>query len=202
MRTAIAFSSVGILLLAGCSTVSNIKAVGPTDSDLEQTIKARLASDPAMQTANLGVAANASNNQATLWGTLPSEDLRGKAVELAKSAQPNLVVNDKIEVRPPEVSRNDYTEDMARVTRKKAKELGDQVGRSLDDAWLYSKIVTRLAADPDTSALKVHVDVTNKVVTLRGHVESSTAKTEAERLARDTEGVTAVYDHIAVTSGA
>jgi hyperosmotically inducible protein len=201
MRIAIALSAAGILLLTGCSTVSN-KAVGPTDSELEQTIKDRLASDPAIQTANIKVAANTSNNQATLWGTLPSEDLRGKAVELAKSARPNLVVNDKIEVRPPEISRSDYTEDMARVTREKAKELGDQIGRSLDDAWLYSKIVTRLAADPDTSALKVHVDVTNKVVTLRGRVESPAAKTQAERLARDTEGVTAVNDQIEVASGA
>ncbi len=201
MRIVIALSAIGILLLAGCSTVSS-KAVGSTDSDLEQTIKNRLASDPAIQTANIGVAANTANNQATLWGTLPSEELRSKAVELAKSAQPNLVVNDKIDVRPPEVSQNDYTEDMARVTREKAKELGDQIGKSLDDAWIYSKIVARLAADPDTSARKVHVDVTNKAVTLRGRVESPAAKIQAERLARDTQGVIAVYDHIAVTSGA
>jgi hyperosmotically inducible protein len=200
MRIETAISIVGILLLASCSTGSNTKAVGRTDADLEQSIKARLDSDPSIQSANIGVATNAASNEATLSGTLPSESLRLRAVELAKSAQPNLVVTDKIEVRPTEVSRNDYTEDMARSAREKAKELGNQVGRSLDDAWLYSKIVARLAADPDTSAITVHVDVTNKVVTLRGSVGTAEAKTQAVRLAKDTEGVIAVRDLLKVGS--
>jgi len=200
MRSVTVLSIVGILSLAGCSTLSNTKAVGPTDSDLDQTIKAKLALDPSIQSASISVAANAASNQATLWGTVPTESLRLRAVELAKSAQPNLVVIDKIDVRPPEVARNDYTEDMARVAREKAKQLGNQVGRSLDDVWIYSKIMTRLAADPDTSAIQVHVDVTNKVVTLRGHVDSATAKTQAERLAKDTEGVTAVRDLLTIAS--
>jgi osmotically-inducible protein OsmY len=200
MRIATVISIVGILLLASCSTESNTKAVGRTDADLEQSIKAKLDSDPSIKSANIGVATNAASNEATLSGTVPTEAMRLRAVELAKSAQPKLVVTDKIDVRPTEVSRNDYTEDMARSAREKARELGNQVGRSLDDAWLYSKIVARLAADPDTSAIKVHVDVTNKVVTLRGRVGTAEAKTQAERLAKDTEGVTAVRDLLKVVS--
>jgi osmotically-inducible protein OsmY len=200
MRTLTVLSIAGILFVVGCSTGSNPQAAGPTDSSLEGAIKAKLASDPSIQNANIGVAANIAKNEALLTGTLPSEALRLKAVELAKSAQPDLVVTDKIDVRPPEVSRNDYTEEMGRATRQKAQELGDKVGRSLDDAWLYSKIVGRLAADPDTSAIKVHVDVTNKVVTLRGRVASENAKTQAERLAKDTDGVAAVHDLLTVAS--
>jgi osmotically-inducible protein OsmY len=196
MRTAL---SIGvILLLAGCSTLPNTTATGQADTDLAKSIQAKLDSDPGIQSANLSVTANGARNEATLSGTLPSENLRLKAVELAKSAQPNLVLTDKIDVKPPEVSRNDYTEDQGRAARDKAKQVGDQVGRSLDDAWVYSKIMARLAADPDTSAVKVHVDVTDKVVTLRGRVDTITAKTEAERLAKDTEGVTAVHDLLTV----
>jgi hyperosmotically inducible protein len=201
MRIVTVISIVGILLLAGCSTGSNTKAVGRTDADLEQIIKAKLDSDPPIQAANISVSANAASNEATLSGTVPSEGLRLRAVELAKSAQPSLVVTDKIDVKPQEVARNEYTEDMARAAREKAKELGNQIGNSLDDAWLYSKIMARLAVDPDTSALKVNVDVKNKVVTLRGNVDSAKAKTQAERLAKDTEGVTVVRDQLTVASG-
>ena len=198
MRTTTVLFIAGLLLLASCSTTPDSAAAGQRDSDLEQAIKAKLNSDPLLHNANLAVSANATRNEATLSGTLPSEDLRLKAVELAKSAQPNLVLTDKLEVRPPQASRSDYSEDTARTTREKAKELGDKIGRSLDDAWPYSKITARLAADPDTSVVKINVDVTDKVVTLRGSVQTATAKTEAERLARDTEGVAAVHNQLTV----
>jgi osmotically-inducible protein OsmY len=202
MRTAttlsLAFSIGGILLLAGCSTAPNATGTASADSGLEQIVKAKLDSDPSVQAANIGVAANSARNEVTVSGTVPSETLRLRAVELAKSAQPNLVLTDKIQVKPAEVSRNDYTEDQGRAARDKAKALGNQVGKSLDDAWTYSIIMARLAADPDTSAIKVHVDVTDKVVTLRGRVGSVTAKTEAERLAKDTQGVSAVHNLLTV----
>jgi osmotically-inducible protein OsmY len=201
MRIATVISIVGILLLAGCSTEPATKAVGRTNADLEQSIKAKLDSDPPVQAANISVTANAAANEATLSGTVSSEGLRLRAVELAKSSQPNLVVTDKIEVKPQEVARNEYTDDMARAAREKAKELGNQIGNSLDDAWLYSKIMARLASDPDTSAVKVNVDVKNKMVTLRGNVDSAKAKTQAERLAKDTDGVTVVRDELTVASG-
>lgn len=188
-----------LLLLAGCSTGPS--RAGTTDSDLEQSIKARLGSDPAVLAANLHVSANASNNAATLSGTVTSEDLRTRAVELAKSAQPNLTVTDKIDVKPPELSRSDYTEDTARAAREKAKAMGDKVGRSIDDAWLYSKIMAQLAADPNTSAIKVNVDVNDKTVTLRGRVDSEKEKAEAERVAKDTDGVTGVRDRLTVIGG-
>ena len=199
MRIATAILIVGIFLLAGCSSGPSTAVAGRTDADLEQSIKAKLDSEPSIQAANISVTANVASKHVTLSGTVTTEDLRLRAVELAKSAEPNIVLTDKIDVRPPEVSRNEYTEDMARHAREKAKEMGNQIGSSLDDAWIYSKIMGRLAADPDTSALKVNVDVKNKVVTLRGSVDSAQAKTEAERLAKDTDGVAAVHDLITVT---
>jgi hyperosmotically inducible protein len=200
MRTMTVLSLAGILALASCSNVSNPKAAGTADSDLEQAIKAKLASDQSVQSADINVSANAARNEVTLSGTVPSEQLRLRAVDLAKSAQSNLVITDKIDVKPAEASRNDFTEEAAREAREKARQLGNNVGRSLDDAWIYTKIITRLAADPDTSAFKINVDVTDKVVTLRGRVGSPIAKTETERLARDTEGVTAVRDLLTVAA--
>jgi osmotically-inducible protein OsmY len=189
-----------VLLLVGCSG-SNTAETGSADKDLEQAITARLASVPQIQAANITVAASVTRNEAALSGTLPSEELRLRAVELARSAKPGLLIADKIDVKPPELSREQFTDNMASEAREKAKALGNRIGKSLDDAWVYTKIVARLTADPDTSALKVNVDVANGVVTLRGRVESSTAKAEAERIAKDTEGVKAVKNLLTVGVG-
>ena len=71
-----------------------------SNSDLEKAIKARLESDNDIKQAKLSVDADSSENKATLKGQVASQDLRAKAVELAKSAQPGVTINDEIEVRP------------------------------------------------------------------------------------------------------
>jgi osmotically-inducible protein OsmY len=119
-------------------------------------------------------------------------------VALAKSSRPGLSVTDKIDVKPVEVSRSEYTEDMAREARQKAESAGDKIGRSLDDAWIHTKILTKFATNSDTPALKINVDVMDNVVTLRGSVDSTTAKMEAERIAKETDGVKKVNNMLRV----
>jgi osmotically-inducible protein OsmY len=58
-----------------------------------------------------------------------------------------------------------------------------------------------LIADSQTPARKINVDVVNKVVTLRGAVESAAAKAEAERIAKETEGVGRVRNLLKVAVG-
>jgi len=71
-----------------------------SDSDLEKAIRAKLESDAQLKDAKLDVDANADKNEVTISGTVRSQDLRTKAVELAKSAQSGITVNDKIDVKP------------------------------------------------------------------------------------------------------
>lgn len=75
-------------------------AVGMSDSDLEKAVRAKLESDPQLKNAQLDVDANADKNEVTLSGTVQSQDMRAKAVELARSAHSGLNVNDKIDVKP------------------------------------------------------------------------------------------------------
>ena len=100
-----------------------------SDSDLEQTIQARLGSDPDLHSSDIGVKANADKNTAVLSGA------------------------------------------------------------SLEDAWLYTKIMAKLAANPDTPVRKINVDVTNGPVTLRGRVESDATKAAVERTPKEVGGV-------------
>lgn len=71
-----------------------------SDSDLEKAIRAKLESDDALKQANLSVSADAKDNKATISGTVVSQEMRNKAVDLAKSAQPGVTIEDKMDVKP------------------------------------------------------------------------------------------------------
>jgi len=66
------------------------------------------------------------------------------------------------------------------------------------DQVVEAKVKGKMAADADVKASEITVAVKDHVVTLRGNVDSQTAKDKALQLARDTSGVTNVVDEIAV----
>jgi len=164
-------------------------------------VKSRLATEPQLANLRIDVSSDVDKNQITLKGTVPTEPQRMQVVEVAKAARPGVTVVDKIDVKPPEVARSEYTEDMARVDREKAKSMGDKLGDSLDDAWIHTKIVAKLIGDSQTPARKINVDVSKNIVTLRGDVESAAAREEAERIARETDGVKRVVNLLKVHVG-
>src|SRR5262249_39757156 len=79
-----------------------------SNSDLKKMIEEKINGDPELMAAELDVDADAEKNTATISGKVESEALRMKAVELAKAANPGLAVQDKIDVKPRELTRNEY----------------------------------------------------------------------------------------------
>lgn len=71
-----------------------------SNSDLEKAIKAKWESDTQTRQTNLSIDAEANENKVSIKGTVPSHEVRTRAIELAKSVQPGLTINDEIEVRP------------------------------------------------------------------------------------------------------
>lgn len=67
---------------------------------------------------------------------------------------------------------------------------------ALEDAAVTAVVKTRLAADPEVNPFEIDVDTTGGVVLLRGMVETETQRTEAENIARDTDGVIHVDNDI------
>jgi len=171
-----------------------------SESAAEDLIKARLAGDDQLKAFNLRVEVDKEKRLATLSGTVTSESLRAKAIELARSAQPDLMIEDRIEVGSGEISRQDYTQDMAKEEWKKAEEFGEKVGDRIEDAWIHSKIVAKLIASSKTQERTIDVDVVNGKVTLRGTAQSAAQKSEAERVAKETEGVKNVNNQIKITA--
>jgi len=69
----------------------------------------------------------------------------------------------------------------------------------INDASITAKVKTRLAADPAINALYVNVDTSHSKVTLTGKVGLAAQKAQAEKVARETEGVTDVVNLLQVT---
>lgn len=202
----------GVLCLAGCGSTGSRTAL--TDNELDGSVSAKLHEDPALSPYNLDVNADASKNAVTLSGNVPSETLRLRAVDLAKQAHAGLVVTDKIDVKPEvdragdrtversrEVERSAYTEEMARDARNRAATSGEKIGNGIDDAWIHTKIRTKLAGNGEFPFGGINVDVQDKVVTLRGKVDSAKDKAEAERIAKETNGVASVSNKLVVKKG-
>jgi hyperosmotically inducible periplasmic protein len=187
-------------VMVGCDSANETTTSQPkmSNSDLKTAIKTKLDSDPQLKAADIDVDADADKNAATLSGTVESQALRTRAVEYARAAHAGLVITDKIDVKPRELTRADYTEEHAREEKGRAERYGEKLGESLDDAWIHTKIVAKLIGNADTPERKINIDVVNNVVTLRGTVDTTEQRMEAERVAKETEGVKSVKNMLKV----
>src|SRR5690349_12851722 len=102
----------------------------------------------------------------------------------------------------PAQTRGNYTEREAQEEREKAKANQETIGDTLDDAWIHTKIVAKLITNSTTPERKINVDVVKNVVTLRGTVDSAEEKAAAEKVAKDTDGVTKVLNQLKVAPAA
>lgn len=115
----------------------------------------------------------------------------------------NVNANSNTEVRqtsPTATPTPKYTEEQAREEREKAKANKETVGQSIEDAWIHTKIVAKLIGDATTPERKINVDVVDGAVTLRGDVDTAEAKTDAERIAKETDGVKKVTNQLRVVA--
>src|SRR6185503_14010365 len=61
-----------------------------TGTELADNIKSKLDTDAQLNTANLKISADAGQRVATISGTVESESLRSKAIDLAQSGRPDV----------------------------------------------------------------------------------------------------------------
>ena len=85
-----------------------------------------------------------------------------------------------------------------RVVRRKAAKAARAVEEVAEDGRTTAAIKTRLALDPDLSALEISVDTTDGVVTLAGRVTSAENVAKAIRIALEEEGVQEVISTLQV----
>lgn len=77
-----------------------------------------------------------------------------------------------------------------------------QTGQVVSDAEITSAVKTKLLASKQVGGLKLDVDTTDGVVTLKGAASTATERTEAARLARTAKGVKSVKNEITLDTAA
>jgi hyperosmotically inducible periplasmic protein len=79
-----------------------------------------------------------------------------------------------------------------------AQSPGRTTGERVDDAKITAVVKAKLVADRVGNLVSVNVDTKDGVVHLDGTVPTAEAKVEAERLARQTDGVRSVMNDLKV----
>jgi len=102
----LAFGGISALLASGVNPEAQAASpIGPgspnaANAKLEEAIRTVFEADEQVRRAKLSVRADVTKNEVTLSGTVESEAVRSRAVELAKTAHVGVVVNDRITVKP------------------------------------------------------------------------------------------------------
>lgn len=89
-------------------------------------------------------------------------------------------------------------EQVGAAIERGAEQVEAEVGPVLDDAAITARVKAKLIADPEINSFHIDVDTVDGRVALNGKVSSAEQRSEAEDLARGTQGVRQVVNLIQV----
>jgi osmotically-inducible protein OsmY len=158
-----------------------------TDSSIQTSVQARLYADDNLRDEDIDV--RADDGVVTLEGEVSSAAAKQQAVSVASGATDVTRVADQLTVASPSPG----------AQTAQAEQNSYRSAEANNPAWITTKIQAQYFVSPDIKPWNVDVTTNSAgVVELRGEVEDATAKAEAVRIARATEGVTNVEDHLRV----
>lgn len=142
------------------------------DTAITSRVRAKIANDATLHLFRINV--ESRQGVVTLSGTLPSEERKRRAAEIAAG-----------------VAGVRQVENLLRVGQTRR-------GDRFEDAVIASKITSLLIQNPTTHALAIDVEAEKGKVILSGRVQSEREKKEAERIARNTSGVLSVENQLEI----
>ena len=181
-----------VLLCASVLTV----ACSQTDSGITTKVKAKMVADNTVRAHEINVTTN--DHVVTLSGEVGTTAAKEQAIQIARQTEGVRDVVDQLTVKETAPttglpSDNPDLSDRARGTASaigdKTRETASAAGEKISDASITAAVKSKLLADRMVSGLKIDVDTENGVVTLRGPVKSQAEANQAEKLAKDTDGV-------------
>jgi osmotically-inducible protein OsmY len=92
----------------------------------------------------------------------------------------------------------DELEEAGEALQRGAARVGEELEPYARDAEITAKIKSKLTADPEVNPFTIDVDTVNGRVTLNGVVRTEGQREEAEKHARNTEGVVEVENLLEV----
>ena len=211
------FGGLIVLIALAVTTV----ACSQSDPGITTAVKSKLAADDTVKAYRIDV--DTKDRVVTLKGEVDTAVAKARAVELARSVKgvrdvvdqtaivagvtPPGGLDDKAAATTGEVKRDaDRKIDEAQKkadektdsAQKKASDAAHDAGSATKDAALTAAVKTKFLADTKISGLKIDVDTHNSVVTLSGTVPSATERALAVKVAKETDGVKSVVNHLKV----
>jgi hyperosmotically inducible protein len=179
MLKTFALALVGIVLLAGCSSMTG-KSTSDTADDAQITaaVKTKLAQEKMGSITRIDVDTNLGT--VYLTGVAETAAFRDRATAVAREVRGVRQVVNNLKVQSPSASRT--------------------TGQVIDDASITAAVKTKLAAEKLSTLTKVNVDTRNGVVTLTGNVDTETTRQRALEAARGVEGVRDVISNLRIGS--
>lgn len=161
-----------LALVAGACATTQPASTQLTDTAIASKIEAKLTADPEINPFKIDVDVN--ERVVRLSGAVKHAEVRAEAEKLARKTDGVLRVENEIVI-------------------------GERtLGERLSDGGISAKIKAKLAADPEINPFNINVDTKDRVVTLTGRVKTEAVRSEAEKLARNTDGVERVRNRIEV----
>ncbi len=157
------------------------KALGTLDAGWITTkIQAQYFADDHVKPWNVDVD-TARTGVVTLRGDVDSEQARQAAVRIARSTEGVREVKDEL-----------------RIVREGAQGAESQTATTFTDPWITAKVQSKYFLDDEVKGSDINVDTQAGVVTLKGQVQSASARRQALAIARSTDGVKNVLDQLTV----
>jgi hyperosmotically inducible periplasmic protein len=197
-------AALSLLAVAGCDrTPPADKVATATDNAAATTadeqhsdplitarIQAKYFASPDVKAHRIDV--DTRNGLVTLDGTVDSEAQREAAASIARTVDGVTRVENKLLVRPA-------ADTAADAPRHHAPDPSNPMRDGRTPAWITAKIQSQYYLNPTLKPWRIDVDTSSSgAVTLSGTVDSDGDRAEAVKIARATEGVTAVSDNLRV----
>jgi osmotically-inducible protein OsmY len=157
---------------------------GETDAGITTAVKARFAADEVVNAYQIDV--DTSDGVVTLTGTVDSVAAEAAALRLARETAGVTRVVNQLSIE----SAASFGEEM--------EEMADAVAGATSDAMITAAVKSKMMVDATVAGLKVDVETTDGVVTLRGTVANDGERDRAVAAARTITGVRDVQDELEV----
>jgi len=176
----------------------------PSDSALDSRIERRFKADASLH--KYGVKVNVEGAVATISGTVATDTQRARAARLA-AVQGVARVDNQIAVDASVASKStsgtlakvgEKTKEGAEKVADKTKEGLSKTGEVITDAWINTRVHGRFVNEDLLKDSNIDVDVKDHLVTLNGTVMSRAGSARATTIAKGTEGVHRVVNHLTV----
>ncbi len=192
-KTAITAGLAAALLLASSVTFADSSTFTGAAKDAWITGKIETAFVLNGHLNPFAISTSVDSGAVRLTGTVKDSIDRDLAGEVARAVDG--VVSVKNDLKVDQKATNEAT---AKAKAKSQK--GDQrdFGSWVSDATMTARVKSRLIGNSNVHAAKIDVDTKDHIVTLSGRVTSSSEKSLAEQLARNTSEVKTVHNNLVV----